>query len=305
MCHVESGYATHRSVIFDKKRREGSIDGVKNAILISDKLGATVSFMIMPEVLEAFSGFDFRNHEVGLHIHPDDLILVKEGLGSEVYRPLREYDLVEQRNMISAGKRLVIGSLGATPRTFAAGRWSVGNDTLRALVELGFTHDASGCPQFLSGSCDWRKLPRICMPYRPSRHDYQTTGDMEITMVPVSMEITGGILGPENSAGLRFLRAVLHEYADLGVPLVHVAFHSPAMTSPHYQNVFSQLLEWTRGLGGNFRKLSEVQPMKGQIPSNARRLSRYVINADASALSYVLLHAIKNPRKALERLRGD
>lgn len=303
VCHVEFGYATDRSVIFDK-RRQGSIDGVKNAISESDKLGATISFMMMPEVLEAFGGFDFMNHQVGLHIHPDDLLLTKEGLGSEVYRPLREYDLEEQRNMISTGKQLIIDSLGVTPRTFVAGRWSIGNETLRALVELGFTHDASGCPKFLSGSCDWRKLPRICMPYRPSRDDYQMTGDLEITMVPVSKEITTGILSPENNAGFRFLRAALQEYADLSVPLVHIAFHSPAMTSPHYRKVFSQLLEWISKHGGNFCQLSKVQCVKPPIPPNAKRLSPYLMNADASALSYALLPAIKNPRKALARLRG-
>jgi len=301
VCHVEPGYATNRSVIFDNCR-QGLIEGVKNTILISDRLGARVSFMMMPKVLQAFAGFDFMNHEVGLHIHPGDLLLMNEGLGGS-HQPLREYDLEEQRNMISSGKRLVSDSLGVTPRTFVAGNWSVGNETVRALVGLGFTHDASGCPQFFSGSCDWRKLPRICMPYRPSRQDYQKNGDMEITMVPVSMEITGGIIGPENDAGLRFLRAALYEYVDLGVPLVHIAFHSAAMTSPRYRKVFGQLLEWMSELDANFHPLSEVQPMRVEIPPNARRLSRYLMNADASALSFVLLRTIKNPRNALEKLR--
>jgi len=302
VCHVENGYATSRSVIFEKRRREGSIDGVRNAILLSDRVGATISFVIMPEVLEAFDGFDFMNNEIGLHIHPEDLLLMEKGLGG-FHRPLREYGFEEQRSMISVGKQLVIDSLGITPRTFVAGKWSVGNETVRALVELGFTHDASACPQFSGGSCDWTRLPRICMPYRPSRYDYQTTGDMQITMVPVSKEITSGILGPENTAGLGLLKAALHEYVDLGVPFLHIAFHSPAMISRHYRDVFSRLLRWTSDLGGNFRRLSEIQPVRAEIPPNARRLSPYLMNADTSTLSHVLLHAIKNPRHALDRLR--
>jgi hypothetical protein len=299
VCHVEFGYATDRSVIYDTKRTEGSIDGVRNAISLSEGLGAVISFMIKPEVLQVFAGFDFMHHEIGLHVHPDDLLLVKEGLGG-ANPSLREFDLDQQRNMISTGRRLVSNTLGISPRTFVAGKWSVSNATVRALLDLGFTHDASALPGFSSSSCDWRKLPRVTLPYRPSREDYQLEGDMEITMVPVSKEIANGMISPENNVGVSFLQAALLELAELGVPFVQIAFHSPAMLSKRYRKAFAKLLQCASDLGASFRPLSEVRPVRAQIAPNSRRYMPYLRNIDASALSFLLPHAIRNPRSAVE-----
>ena len=301
VCHTEFGYATNQ-VIFDNNYKQGATDGVKNSILISDKFGAIVSFMIKPEVLESVSGLDFGNHEIGLHIHANDSFLLNKGLGDDDDN-LRALDFERQRSMIAAGKEAVHSVLGIVPRTFVAGKWSVGNETLRALVELGFSHDASGCPQFFSPSCDWKKLPRICMPYSPSRGDYQAAGDVQITMVPASKEITGGLITPENNSGLAFLSAAVREYMESGAPFLHIAFHSPALISAAYRTIFSGLLQVISGFNVNFRSLSEVEPIKGSILSYPPHLAQYASNLDLTGFSYIMRHAISHPRNAFAKVR--
>lgn len=301
VCHTEFGYATNE-VIFDNDYKQGATDGVQNSMLISDRFGAIVSFMMKPEVLESVSGLDFGNHEVGLHIHPDDRYLVKQGVGGDDDN-LRGYDFERQRDMIAVGKEAVRTVLGVVPRTFVAGKWSIGNETLRALVELGFSHDASGCPQFSSRSCDWGKLPRICMPYTPSRDDYQAAGDVQITMVPASKEITTGLINPENNAGLAFLRAAVCEYVESEAPLLHIAYHSPALTSASYRTTFSDLLQIISGFNAKFRPLSEVESIKGSILSYPAHLSQYMRNLDVTGLSYIMRHSISHPRSAFVKLR--
>jgi len=124
-----------------------------------ESFGVKLSFMVMPNVPEAIAGTDFGNNETGLHIHPDDSCLIGKGVG----RPgcPRDYGSEHQKNMISVGKEIAEDMLGVTPRTFVAGRWSANDQTVRALVKLGFTHDAS--PRFgsVSNCCDWRKLFHI------------------------------------------------------------------------------------------------------------------------------------------------
>lgn len=294
VCHTEFGYATNQ-VVFDYEYKQGATDGVKNTILISDRFGAIVSFMVKPEVLESVSDLDFGNHEIGLHIHPNDSFLMHKEVGGEEDN-LRGYAFDKQRAMIATGKSAVHAYLDIVPKTFVAGKWSVGNETVRALVELGFSHDASGCPKFTSSCCDWRKLPRICAPYKPSRDDYQAAGDITITMVPVSKEITTGVISPESNIGLGFLRAAVREYVKLNVPLLHIAFHSPALTSPRFQRSFRELLQLTSDFKANYRPLSEIEPLNGMTRSYHGDLSQYLRNLDTAGLRCLVHSTIRNAR---------
>jgi hypothetical protein len=301
VCHTEFGYATNQ-VVFDYDYKQGATDGVKNSIQIADKFDAIVSFMIKPEVLGAVSETDFGTHEVGLHIHPNDRFLMTNGVGGNDDN-LRGYGFEKQRAMIAAGKAMVQDSLGVIPRTFVAGKWSVGNETVRAMVELGFTHDASGCPKFSSPSCDWSRLPRICMPYKPSADDYQAPGDVKMIMVPTSKEITTGIISPENRIGLTFLRGAIREYVKLNVPLLHMTLHSPALTSPIFRNTFNEMLQLISQFNVNYRPLSDVVPTEGKVLKYSAQVSQYLMNLDTTSLSYLMRQAIEHSKRRLIRFR--
>jgi hypothetical protein len=296
VCHVEFGYATN-TVVFDRTTRTGAVDGVKNTIRLADSFGAKVSFMIMPEVLQAIKGIEFGDHEVGLHIHPDDTFLKSKGLGG--LENLRDYGLQQQKDIISSGREIIQDVLGVSVKTFVAGRWSVNNETIKALVELGFTHDGSAIPDSISNFYDWTKLPRISMPYRPSERNYQLKGDTELVIVPVSKMIRGGIVSPENRMGLGFLKAAFKEYALLGMPVFHIAFHSPAMTSRHYQTVFNELLKHMSGRHQVFSPLHETTATKGDIVAISSLILPYLENLDASVLFYILSHSISRSCRSL------
>jgi predicted deacetylase len=54
--------------------------------------------------------------------------------------------------MIEVGKHHLTDVLGVTPKSFVAGRWSINNDTVKALIEAGITHDLFLLPPFAKPS---------------------------------------------------------------------------------------------------------------------------------------------------------
>jgi hypothetical protein len=111
---------------------------------------------------------------------------------------------------------------------------------------------------------------------------------MDLVMVPVSRAVIGGIVSPESRVGSGFLRAAFQEYRSMGLPFFHITFHSPAMTSPHYQRVFGQLLKHIRNCDIDFSPLCEVKPVRGKVMPPVKKLLPYLTNLDSDALSYVL-----------------
>jgi hypothetical protein len=306
VCHVELGYATDSAVFFETglscggspvSHVEGVADGVRNALCIVENFGP-MSFMMTPESLQAARGIDFRDHEIGVHVHPRDRLLMRSGFGEHKY--LRDYGFAEQEAVISEAKQIIDDTMGVDARTFVAGTWSVNNETVRALVGLRFSHDCSPCPGLVFRSCNWAGLPRICSPYMPSGANYQLVGDLPLVMVPVSMEITGGIVSPESNIGLGFLKAAFREYHDLGMPVFHIAFHSPAMTSRRYQKNFSALLRYISEYDARFCRVSEIEPAGRHVPRYPAQLWPYLTNLDLDALSYILNRA---PHRVLRELR--
>jgi hypothetical protein len=287
VCHVEFGYADPL-VVYDRRHVEGVRDGVRNAISIAEEFNAKISLMLMPETLEAIGELDLARHEIGLHIHPHDSFLGSRNVGGSCQ--LGSYSYERQKDMIFAGKKAIEDSLGVSPRSFVAGKWSISNDTIKALVELGFTHEGSAHPGLKSESCDWSRLPRICMPYKPSQSDYQSAGTVDLVMVPVAKLIRGGAASLQNEIGLGFLKAAFHEYLDLGMPVFHVVFHSPAMTSQRYQRVFHDFLAHIDQSCINFRLLSQVKAVR--TVASGKRLYQYLVNADMQALAYIVQYAL-------------
>ncbi len=280
VCHTEFGRVIGKKVVYDKGAREGVEAGVQNLARVADRHGAKVTFAVMPEVAECFPGVS--GHEIGLHVHPGwqefsaqgnryyvgDAYLRRHCRMSSDSTVLRDYPYVEQIDMIMRGKEHIEETLGVEPKVFVAGRWSLNDDTVRALVDVGFTHDCSAVPHKRRGHYDWSLLPRICMPYHPSRHGYQLKGDLPLLMVPISQTLLGASVSPEiiPIVGRRWLESCFLEYLAQKLPLFHICLHSPCMTDPYFIGQMDALLGFMAAHGVSFRLASEAREADGHMP---------------------------------------
>lgn len=252
------GLFTIRKVIADKNATAGVDEGVKNLVKTADKYGAKVTFAVCSEVAKYFPK-DIK-HEIGLHIHPGwkerqieafkfyigDAYLrkrCKQSINSPV---LRDYSYEEQLGMIKTGKDYLTKVFGTEPKAFVAGGWSINNDTVKANIKTGITHECSATRQRKVSHYDWSKLPRICMPYHPSDEDYQKEGSLSLLIVPVSQMLPRGNITPEvaHQFGLPRLKACFTEYYRQNLPLFHICLHSPCMTDRYFISAMDKLLNF-------------------------------------------------------------
>ena len=272
-CHTEFGFVHDKELIFDKKATTGVSEGVLNLVKTADKYGAKITFVVCPEVTDFFPK-NIR-HEIGLHLHPGwdereykgfkwnrgDLYLKEnyQQLSSSTVLPGHSYE--EQINLIKIGKEHLKKVFGVDAKVFVAGRWSVNNDTIKALIENGFTHECSGRPHNKSDHYDWSKLPRICMPYNPDANDYQKKGGQSLLMVPISQTFLGGTVSPEAvpTYGFSWIKASFKEYVKINAPIFHICFHSPLGTDPYYISVIDEMLKYISNYKDvNFKFASQI-----------------------------------------------
>lgn len=281
VCHTEFGFVAGRQIIFDKKGVDGVRGGVINAKDIAEKYGAKITFAVCPETAEFFpKGI---HHEIGLHIHPGwekfrwknfewyvgDAYLRKHCRQSLNSTVLRDYPFGEQKNMIQAGACLLEEHFGTRPKVFVAGRWSENGDTMRALTTLGFTHDCSAPPHLKTDHFDWSRIPRICLPYHPDENDYQKKGGVPLLIIPISRMLFRGIANPELAPlfGYPWLKASFLEYYNQQVPIFHICFHSPSMTSPYFMNTLDKYLQFLSHHQVRYRFASEITEYPVMNPS--------------------------------------
>ncbi|MEK7510278.1 MAG: PTS alpha-glucoside transporter subunit IIBC [Patescibacteria group bacterium] len=273
VCHSEFGFVQGRRLIFDKKATKGVSEGVHNLVRLCERYGAKITFAVCPEVADYFP--KELDHEIGLHVHPGwekfqakgyewyvgDTYLRAHCRQSQTSSALAHYSYEEQLEMIQVGKEYIKQKLAREPKVFVAGRWSLTINTIKALVQTGFTHDCSAVPGFKINDTDWSKLPRICLPYHPNEHAYEEKGDLPLVMVPVSQLLFGVSANPESAriCGFPWLRAGFSEYYGKRVPLFHIALHSPAMTDSYYLRIMDKLLSFiARDHDISFRFASEI-----------------------------------------------
>lgn len=279
VCHTEFGFVNNKRIIFDKKAAGGVKDGAENLVRLAKKYGAKITFAVCPEVV----GFFPKNtgQEIGLHVHPGweefkknqfrwhvgDQYLKEHCKQSSVSSVLQDHPYSEQFDMIKTGKECLRNELGADPKVFVAGRGSLNNDTIKALVENGLTHDCSAIASKKLPYFDWSKLPRICMPYHPSSEDYQKKGDLPILIVPASQTIIKRPITPESIPGFGFswFKVCFLEYYRQNVPLFHIFTHSPAMTDPYYLSIMDNFLSFiSKHDNISFKFASEIK----EYPAN-------------------------------------
>lgn len=274
VCHTEFGFVKDEKIIFDKKAVLGAREGVLNLIKTAEKYGAKVSFAVMPEVANNFP--PNIQHEIGLHIHPGwkefkeenhsffvgDAYLKENCKQSSTSTALRDYSYQEQFEMINKGKEYLKQTLNYEPKFFVAGRWSLNDDTIKALIKNGFTHECSAVPNSKAEHHNWSKLPRISMPYNPDKNDYQKKGNLSILMVPVSQFFPSGSVNVESVPyyGLSWLKACFLEYYKQGSPLFHICLHSPSMTDDYFVSNLDNLLSFiSKYKEINFKFVSEIK----------------------------------------------
>ncbi len=273
VCHTEFGYMNNNETIFEEKAVDGVRRGVHNLVLLANRHGAKITFAVMPEVVEHFPK-DVGNHEIGLHIHPGwvekryktfkwyvgDKYLNDHCKVSVNSASLKDLNFKDQLALIKTGHDYLLDKLKVKPKVFVAGRGSVNNDTIKALVESGFTHDLSACPNQKSSASDWLKLPRICMPYHPSTNDYQSRGDLPLLIVPLSQCYPNSSVSPEEApnVGISSLKACFIEYLKQDLPLFHIYLHSPCMTDPRFCSIMDKLLSFISKRDVQFIMASDV-----------------------------------------------
>jgi len=274
VCHTEFGFVYNKQVIYDKKATDGVKKGVINLAKIADKYSAKITFAIMPEIVDDFP--KNINHELGLHIHPgmvqldifkgNKLYIGDSYLKEHCYQSinstiLRDYPYNEQLEMIKTGKDYLQDKFGIEPKSFVAGRWSINNDTIKALIDVGITHECSAITSSKSDHYDWSKLPRICMPYHPSSSDYQTRGNLPMLIVPISHLYGNGNFNPEAvlKVGLSYLKACFLEYYKQSLPLFHICLHSPCMIDNYYISATNDIIKFISNHKNiNFKFVTEI-----------------------------------------------
>lgn len=273
VCHTEFGHVKKNKEIIYGKNPDGARIGVPNLIKVANKYGAKVSFAVMPEIARYFP-LD-SGHEIGLHVHPGwkeydvdgehwcigDAYLKEHCKQSINSVALKNYPFDEQLEMIRVGKDCLIDRFGVEPRIFVSGCWSLNNDTIKALVQTGFTHDCSPIPHLMPGVYDWSHIQRICLPYHPGNDDYQKKGDLPILIVPTSQAVKGGYASPELAPvlGIPWLKACFEEYYRQKIPLFSMCLHSPSMTDTYYLRALDELLEYISRHDVQFRFVSEIE----------------------------------------------
>jgi len=311
--HTEFGYVKDKEVIADENAVDGVRIGVPNLIKLADKYNAKVTFAIMPEVVKYVP--KNVNHEIGLHIHPGwqefqkkgirfyvgDLYLrehCKQSINSTV---LRDYSYKEQLDLIKTGKGYLEDYFGIKIKSFVAGRWSLNNDTVKALIETGITCDCSAPAHSKPCHHDWFKLPRICMPYHPIENNYQEKGNLSLLIIPISQMFFTGSVNPEVVPlfGLPWLKACFLEFYNQKLPLFHICLHSPCMTDPYFISVMDNFLKFISihkninfKFASDIREYSEVNP-KTKILPYLFGVNRNIIKTYSKAIRVRILGEMK------------
>ena len=307
VCHTEFEYVSDKTLIFSKSHPISVEKGVSNLIKVADKYHAKVTFAVCPEVVKYFP----KNikHEIGLHVHPGRTEWKHIGLdwyaGDSYLREhcrqsinstvLRDYPYEEQLNMIRTGKEYLEDKFGVDLKTFVAGRWSLNNDTIKALIKTGITHDCSAPAHAKPCHHDWSKLPRICMPYHPNEKDYQERGDLPLLIVPISQAFLNTSVSPENvpKVGLAWLKACFLEYYQQNLPLFHICLHSPCMTDPYFISVMDDFLKFiSKHENINFKFAFEIEEYEEVNPKTDILPYLFGINRNIMA-SFINLKILK------------
>lgn len=151
-----------RSILCDTP--SGAV-GVPYQLDVFDRYGLTGIFFVdpMPALLwgveaiaDVVGPIVARGHDVQLHLHTEWLELAGPAnpLGKRTGTNIKDFTFEEQCRLLDYARTMLMAAGAPRPTAFRAGNYGANDDTLRALAELGFTHDTSHCPGMAESLCD-------------------------------------------------------------------------------------------------------------------------------------------------------
>lgn len=110
-----------------------------------------------------------RGHDVQLHLHTEWLSLAGSAnpVGNRTGHNMKDFSFEDQCTLIDMARDLLVAAGAPPPIAFRAGNYGANDDTLRALAQLGFTHETSHPPGIENSSCEISLGPED---RRPLRH---------------------------------------------------------------------------------------------------------------------------------------
>jgi hypothetical protein len=188
-CDKGRGWRSQRPLAF-----VGVSDGVGERLQpLFEKYGAKPTYLLSPEVMrdeksvDLFSALGSRA-EIGTHLHGE--YAEPGAFEPEVTRVFqRDYPRETEREKLQSTTNAFVSAFGRQPKSFRAGRFGVGANTIGLLEELGYAVDSSVTPFMRWGDAgstfSFERAPT--QPYRPSANAPERIGSAKLVEVPVTI----------------------------------------------------------------------------------------------------------------------
>jgi len=173
------------------------LEGIpKKLTPLFNKFGAKPTYLLSSEVIENNNCLavlkNIKNCELGTHLHGDLIEPQKtvDKLSGAFVKAMqsfypKEIEYQKLKNLTD----LFIRKFGYQPKSFRAGRFAVGNNTINSLEKLGYLIDSSITPgidwNYPEGRANFLQTKE--QPYFPSRENFLKAGDSKILEIPVSI----------------------------------------------------------------------------------------------------------------------
>jgi hypothetical protein len=189
-CDKGRGWRSQRPLAF-----EGVYDGVAKRLQpLFEKYGAKPTYLLSPEVMrdeksvDVFSALAARA-ELGTHLHGE--YADPGAFEPELTRVFqRDYPRETERDKLQSTTNAFVSAFGKKPKSFRAGRFGVGANTVGILEELGYAVDSSVTPFMRWGDpggeiFSFEHSPT--QPYRPDANAPERAGSATLVEVPVTI----------------------------------------------------------------------------------------------------------------------
>lgn len=212
----------------------GGAVGTEYQMDVFDRRGLKAVFFVdpMPALLwgveaiaDVVGPIAARGHDVQLHLHTEWLEFAeKSPVGGRTGLNIKDFAFEEQCRLLEYARRVLIAAGAPAPTAFRAGNYGANDDTLRALAEIGLTHDTSHCPGIAGSHCE----------IGLTTEDRQPVKHCGVVEVPIGcIASTGGSLRHTQLTALsaqEILSALAHAQANR-IPSLTLVSHSFEMLS--------------------------------------------------------------------------
>lgn len=241
-----------------------------------------------------------RGHDVQLHLHTEWLALAGAAnpLKGRSGQHLKDFTFEEQATLIEWARDRLVAAGAPRPIAFRAGNYGANDDTLRALAELGFTHETSHSPGLAGSQCD---ISLGAEDRRPVRH-------CGLTEVPIGcVEDIGAELRHAQLTALSLaeLTAALEHARDHEIDDFTLVSHSFELICRRRKRVnrivkrrFDLLCEVIAAMDGvSTATYSTAPPEPSQQPSRPPALPRNAIRAGARMVEQAVANTLYGHRR--------